>query len=57
MSLQTVSEQKSHGGIQGFYTHQSQATGTEMRFAVFFALASQASASACTVLLGRLDLY
>ena len=35
MSLQTISEQKCFGGIQGFYTHQSQATGTPMRFAVF----------------------
>ncbi|MFT5448109.1 MAG: S-formylglutathione hydrolase [Gammaproteobacteria bacterium] len=35
MSLQTISEQKCFGGIQGFYTHQSQATGTPMRFSVF----------------------
>ena len=35
MSLETVSEAKSHGGVQGVYRHQSEATGTPMTFAVF----------------------
>lgn len=35
MSLQMINEYKCYGGVQGFYTHQSQATGTQMRFAVF----------------------
>lgn len=35
MSLETVSEQKCFGGVQGVYRHQSAATGTEMEFAVF----------------------
>jgi S-formylglutathione hydrolase len=34
-SIETLSEQKCHGGIQGFYRHQSSSTGTEMRFAVY----------------------
>ena len=35
MSLETVSEVKSHGGVQGVYRHASAATGTEMTFSVF----------------------
>ncbi len=35
MTLETVSSEKSHGGIQGVYRHQSRATGTEMLFSVF----------------------
>ena len=35
MSLDTVSEVKSHGGVQGVYRHASTATGTEMTFSVF----------------------
>lgn len=33
--METLSEQRCHGGIQGFYRHPSVATGTDMRFAVF----------------------
>ena len=35
MTLQTVSEVRSHGGVQGVYRHASAATGTEMTFSVF----------------------
>lgn len=35
MTLDTVSTNKSHGGVQGVYRHQSRATGTEMTFSVF----------------------
>lgn len=35
MSFETVSEVKSHGGVQGVYRHASVATGTEMTFSVF----------------------
>jgi S-formylglutathione hydrolase len=35
MSLETVSEVKSHGGVQGVYRHASAATGTDMTFSVF----------------------
>jgi S-formylglutathione hydrolase len=35
MSLQTVSTNRSHGGVQGVYRHASQETGTEMIFSVF----------------------
>lgn len=35
MPIETLSAQRCHGGTQGFYRHQSMATGTEMRFAVF----------------------
>ncbi|HMI41884.1 MAG TPA: S-formylglutathione hydrolase [Sphingomicrobium sp.] len=35
MTLETVSEVKSHGGVQGVYRHASAATGTEMTFSVF----------------------
>lgn len=33
--VETLSEQRCHGGTQGLYRHKSEATGTEMRFAVF----------------------
>jgi S-formylglutathione hydrolase len=35
MALDTVSTDKSHGGVQGVYRHASRATGTEMIFSVF----------------------
>lgn len=35
MTIETVSETRSHGGTQGVYTHQSSATGTPMTFSVF----------------------
>ena len=35
MALETVSEVRSHGGVQGVYRHASAATGTEMVFSVF----------------------
>ncbi|MCB2064032.1 MAG: S-formylglutathione hydrolase [Novosphingobium sp.] len=35
MTLQTVSENRSHGGVQGVYSHASAATGTQMTFSVF----------------------
>ncbi len=33
--METVSTNRSHGGTQGVYTHQSSATGTTMTFSVF----------------------
>ncbi|MFC3628876.1 S-formylglutathione hydrolase [Paracoccus angustae] len=35
MTLETLSENRSFGGTQGVYRHRSQATGTDMTFAVF----------------------
>ena len=35
MTLETVSETRSHGGTQGVYRHASEATGTPMTFALF----------------------
>jgi S-formylglutathione hydrolase len=35
MTLDTVSTNKSHGGVQGVYKHASSSTGTEMSFSVF----------------------
>ena len=35
MTLETLSTNQSHGGVQGVYKHQSAATGTEMTFSVF----------------------
>jgi S-formylglutathione hydrolase len=35
MTLETVSTNVAHGGVQGVYKHQSSATGTEMTFSVF----------------------
>ena len=33
--MQTVSLNKSHGGVQGVYKHSSRETKTEMTFSVF----------------------
>jgi len=35
MSLETVSQNKMFGGTQGVYSHQSESTGTPMRFALY----------------------
>ena len=35
MTLETVSEARAHGGVQGVYRHRSAATGTDMTFSVF----------------------
>jgi S-formylglutathione hydrolase len=35
MTIQTVSTNKSHGGVQGVYRHASEQTKTEMTFSVF----------------------
>ena len=35
MTFETVSTNRSHGGTQGVYRHRSDATGTEMTFAMF----------------------
>ena len=35
MTIETVSTNRSHGGVQGVYKHASTATGTEMTFSVF----------------------
>jgi S-formylglutathione hydrolase len=35
VTVETVSEVKSHGGVQGVYRHASAATGTDMIFSVF----------------------
>jgi S-formylglutathione hydrolase len=35
MALQTLSQNRSHGGMQGVYRHASRETGTDMTFSVF----------------------
>ena len=35
MTIETVSSNKSYGGIQGVYRHKSKETGMEMTFSVF----------------------
>jgi S-formylglutathione hydrolase len=35
MTLERISEQRCHGGVQGFYRHHSSACGLPMRFAVY----------------------
>lgn len=35
MSVETVSTNRAHGGVQGVYRHESTATGTPMTFSVF----------------------
>jgi len=47
MSLETVSTNKSFGGVQGVYRHASAETGTDMTFSVF--VPPQAEAAPCPV--------
>ncbi|HVO16233.1 MAG TPA: alpha/beta hydrolase-fold protein, partial [Alphaproteobacteria bacterium] len=35
MTLETISEHRCFGGVQGFYRHNSVATATAMRFSVY----------------------
>jgi S-formylglutathione hydrolase len=35
MTIETISQNRAHGGTQGVYTHQSAETGTPMTFAVY----------------------
>ena len=41
MTLETTAEQKSFGGTQGIYKHQSKATQTHMEFSVFMPSCAQ----------------
>jgi S-formylglutathione hydrolase len=34
-AIETISEQRCHGGVQGFYRHESRACGGPMRFALY----------------------
>ncbi|MEO7050481.1 MAG: S-formylglutathione hydrolase [Rhodanobacter sp.] len=47
-TLEIISEQRLHGGVQGFYRHPSQACGGPMRFAVY--QPPQAARQSCPVL-------
>ena len=46
--IETLSEQRCHGGVQGFYRHESRACGGPMRFALY--QPPQASRQPCPVL-------
>ena len=41
LTYETLSENRSFGGTQGVYRHTSQATGTDMTFAVYLPPAAQ----------------
>ena len=41
LAYETVSENRSFGGVQGVYRHQSQATGTPMTFAIYMPPAAE----------------
>jgi S-formylglutathione hydrolase len=47
-TLETISEQRCHGGVQGFYRHDSRACGGPMRFALF--QPPQAARQSCPLL-------
>jgi S-formylglutathione hydrolase len=44
MTIETISTNKSHGGVQGVYKHASVETGTEMTFSVFVPPQAEAGA-------------
>jgi S-formylglutathione hydrolase len=48
MAIETISEQRLHGGVQGFYRHDSDACAGPMRFAVY--QPPQAARQRCPVL-------
>ena len=52
MAIETRSEQLCFGGVQGFDSHASTATGTEMRFAVLAAQAKTVPVPALYYLAG-----
>ena len=39
--VETLSEHRCHGGVQGFYRHESRETGTPMQFAVYLPPAAE----------------
>src|SRR5690349_11060674 len=47
-TIETISEQRCRGGVQGFYRHDSRACGGPMRFALY--LPPQATQQPCPVL-------
>jgi len=47
-TIETISEQRCHGGLQGFYGHDSRACGGPMRFALY--LPPQAARQPCPLL-------
>ena len=47
-TIETISEQRCHGGVQGFYGHDSRACGGPMRFALY--LPPQAARQPCPLL-------
>jgi S-formylglutathione hydrolase len=47
-TIETISEQRCHGGVQGFYRHDSRACGGPMRFALY--LPPQAARQPCPLL-------
>ncbi len=44
MTLETISTNQAHGGVQGVYRHRSRATGTDMTFSVFVPPQAEAGA-------------
>jgi S-formylglutathione hydrolase len=52
--LETLSEQRCHGGVQGFYRHPSQACGGDMRFALFLPPQAKVRSSALLYFLAGL---
>ena len=49
MAIETISTNKSHGGVQGVYKHASGETGTEMTFSVFVPPQAEAGAKLSVV--------
>lgn len=52
--IATVAEYRSHGGVQGVYTHRSRQTGTEMTFAVFMPPQARTGRRPCLIYLSGL---
>ena len=57
MSLETLSENRSHGGTQGVYRHPSAATHTDMVFSVFVPDHPAGGETACAVVSVGADLH
>ena len=55
--METVTEHRCFGGMQGIYRHQSHCTKTPMQFSVYVPPTADGNAMSCIVVLVRPDLY
>jgi S-formylglutathione hydrolase len=55
--METISENRAFGGVQGVYRHQSRATGGEMTFGLYLPPAAESGGGAGPVVPRGADLH